>query len=45
MPTIRDVAVLPTTATSGDVLPGFGGATDLTTNEEEADAFVAKVHA
>jgi hypothetical protein len=45
MPTIQDVAVLTTTATSDDVLPGIGGATDLITNEEEADAFVAKFHA
>ncbi len=42
---IHDVAVFPTTATSGDILPGVGGATDLITNEEEADAFIAKVHA
>jgi hypothetical protein len=45
MPTIRDVAVLPTTATSGDVLPGIRGGTGLTTNKEEVDAFVTKVRA
>jgi hypothetical protein len=45
MPTIRNVAVLPTTATTGDVLPGVGGATDLIMNKEEADTFVTKVHA
>jgi hypothetical protein len=45
MPTIHDIAVLPTTATSGDVLPGVGGATDLIINKVEADAFIAKVQA
>jgi hypothetical protein len=45
MPTTHNIEVSSITAPSGDVHPRANGTIDLITNKEEADAFIAKIHA